>query len=55
MVSAKVTAPFNSLRDGFHDSCFLLKSQGCQIFHGTIYQNGDNITDVHKIEQMAIK
>jgi hypothetical protein len=36
--------------------------QGCQIFHGTIYQNGEkytklpqNIPNGHKIYQMAVK
>jgi hypothetical protein len=38
------------------------QEQGCQIFLGTVYQNGEkysklpqNIPDVHKIYQMAEK
>jgi hypothetical protein len=29
--------------------------QGCQIFHGTTYQNGKNLPNNHKIFQMAAK
>jgi hypothetical protein len=31
------------------------KKQGCQIFRGTIYQNGENIPNDHKINLSAIK
>jgi hypothetical protein len=29
--------------------------QGCQIFLGTKYQNGKNITNCHELHQMSIK
>jgi hypothetical protein len=29
--------------------------QGCQIFRGAKYQNGENIPDYHKVYQLAIK
>jgi hypothetical protein len=31
------------------------KSQGCQMFLGTTYQNGKNIPNCHKLNQMATK
>jgi hypothetical protein len=34
-------------------TCFW--GQGCQIFRGTIYQNGETIQNDHKIYQSAIK
>jgi hypothetical protein len=30
-------------------------NQDCQIFHGTTYQNGEYVSNDHKIYQMAIK
>jgi hypothetical protein len=36
--------------------CFsVVPEQGCQIFRGTIYQNGENIPNDHKIYQSALK
>jgi hypothetical protein len=29
--------------------------QGCQIFLGTTYQNGENIPNYYKIHQMSIR
>jgi hypothetical protein len=37
--------------EGFQRS----SNQDCQIFHGTTYQNGENVSNDHKIYQMAIK
>jgi hypothetical protein len=31
------------------------REQGCQIFLGPKYQNGENIPEYHKIYRMAIK
>jgi hypothetical protein len=31
------------------------RKRGCQIFLGTIYQNGYSVTDDHKAYQIAIK
>jgi hypothetical protein len=31
------------------------RRQGCQIFLGAIYQNGDNVTNGHNIYQTTIK
>jgi hypothetical protein len=31
------------------------QDQGCQIFLGTIYQQGENIPNYHKIYLMAVK
>jgi hypothetical protein len=31
------------------------RKQGCQIYLGTKYQNGENIPNCHKIYQVAIK
>jgi hypothetical protein len=45
--------------DALKMSVSLLKiyrlAQGCQIFRCTIYQNGENIPNAHKIYQSAIK
>jgi hypothetical protein len=44
------TAEFPS---GYLDSSQRL-GQGCQIFRGTIYQNGENIPNDHKVHQSSI-
>jgi hypothetical protein len=45
----------NVAQSGHADGVVAVRKQGCQIFLGTTYQNGENIPNDHKMYKVAIK